>query len=174
MQSLKTKEILKFVFVSDFIYFMNKILVNQTRLAPPIQAVPVNIDSSRAIPIDGGRKRANVGIITAEDNSGAKIRRTNSDTSLASTVEFNEDAAKASIVNLNGDEFEIKKSSSMATTLNWGDNKDSCRGCCDSDRFYLKSLLHYFSKLDYSRKLEVREKIDRILIEAVGKKGNEV
>lgn len=63
---------------------------------------------------------------------------------------------------------EIERSASMATTvsLNWEDHQDSGRRC-DSDRFYLKSLLHFFERLDLPRKLIVRAKIEELLKEEV-------
>lgn len=48
-------------------------------------------------------------------------------------------------------------------TLNWNDKNDS-HLIEDSDRYYLKSLLPYFEKLDAVQKLAVRTKIDRILL----------
>lgn len=130
--------------------------MSQLRFVPINQTVVVKkekIEAPPPTPLPTPQKRRNVDD-SGQQSAYSKKRRN------AGNHNINELAAVLGA--------EIERSASMASTvsLNWEDHQDSGRRC-DSDRFYLKSLLHFFERLDLPRKLIVRAKIEELLKEEV-------
>lgn len=94
------------------------------------------------------RKRKHVAVVDTKDSKKERIEN-------EASHNIQEDDSEVSLAPT------VDNIPTEMLSLNWHDYQDSSESS-DSDRFYLKSLLHYFEMLDTSRKLIVRAKIDKI------------